>query len=240
MAVRQTMETKVANGALDGLPMLVGLAAVFFSALYFASDLIELAHGGFSTRQLVLTYVAEAAIPLFVIGLFAVQRPRIGWLGLIGAIGYAYSFIFFTGTVTFALVNHTKDWNVLVGQMSPWVNIHGAVMVLAGLSFGAATIRARVLPRWTGAVLMAGVVLVALSSGLPELVQTTSAGVRDLAFAGMGASLVFHRDGRRRGGRRTPSPKDPGSTLDVGLPSSNAGRDARSLIPGRSSERGVA
>ena len=33
--------------ASDHLPMLIGLAAVVFSALYFISDLIELAQGGF-------------------------------------------------------------------------------------------------------------------------------------------------------------------------------------------------
>jgi hypothetical protein len=37
---------------------------------------------------------------------------------------------------------------------------------------------------------MASVVPVAASSGLPDLAQTASAGVRDLAFAGMGASLL--------------------------------------------------
>jgi hypothetical protein len=54
-----------------------------FSAVYF-SDLIEDAQHGFSNSQLVLTYVAEAAIPLFVIGLYAAQRPRIERLGLVG------------------------------------------------------------------------------------------------------------------------------------------------------------
>jgi hypothetical protein len=66
----------------------VGLAAIIFSAVYFASDLIEVVQGDFSTGRLSLTYVGEAAIPLFVIGLYAVQRPRIGWLGLFGATAY--------------------------------------------------------------------------------------------------------------------------------------------------------
>jgi hypothetical protein len=169
------------------------LAAILFSALYFVSDLIELAQGGFSTGQLALTYAGEAAIPFFAIGLYAVQRPRIGRLGLVGAVSYAYSFVFFTSTVVVALVNHTRDWNALVGRMGPWVGIHGAVMVLAGLAFGLAVIRAGVLPVWTGAALMAGVVLVAVSSGLPDIVQTASAGVRDLALTGLAASLLFAR-----------------------------------------------
>jgi hypothetical protein len=189
---------RMPGGAADRLSMLVGLAAVVFSALYFVSDLVEVAHGGFSTMQLALTYVAEAAIPLFVIGLYAVQRPRIGWLGLSGAIVYAYSFIFFTSTVVVALVNHTRDWSALVDRLGPWASIHGGLMVLAGLAFGLAVIRAGVLQRWTGATLMGGVVLVALTSGLPGIAQAAAAGVRDLAFAGMGASLLLDRRARSR------------------------------------------
>ena len=70
-----------------GLLVLVGLAAVGFTAVYLISDLIEVAQGGFSTFRLWLTCAGEAAIPLFVIGLYAVQRPRIGRLGLIGGGG---------------------------------------------------------------------------------------------------------------------------------------------------------
>jgi hypothetical protein len=178
------------------MSMLIGLAAVVFSALYFISDLIELAQGGFSTAQLALTYAAESAIPLFVVGLYAMQRPWIGRLGLIGAVAYAYSFIFFTSTVVLALVDGTKDWDALNAQLGWWVTIHGLVMVIAGLAFGLAVIRAGVFPRWSGAALMAGVVLVAVSSTLPALAQVASAGVRDLAFAGMGTSLLLASRGR--------------------------------------------
>jgi hypothetical protein len=179
-----------------GLVGLIGLAAVVFSAIYFASDVIELALSGFSTPQLVLTYIGEAAIPLFVIGLYAAQRPEIGRIGLIGAVGYAYAYIFFTGTVTFALANHTPNWDALIHRMGPWVGIHGALMVLAGLAFGWAVVRARVFPRWTGVSLMAGVVLVAASSGLPDAAQTVAAGVRDAAFAAMGAKALLSRRSR--------------------------------------------
>src|SRR5687767_6769809 len=92
------------------LTQAIGVAAVVFSGLYFASDVLELVHGGFSTPQLVLTYLAEAAIPLFVLGLYAVQRPHIGRLGLLGAVGYAYAYVFFTGTVLLALVDRSADW----------------------------------------------------------------------------------------------------------------------------------
>jgi len=48
----------MADEASDGLFLIVGLAAIVFSVLYFVSDLIELAQGGFSTGQLALTYAA--------------------------------------------------------------------------------------------------------------------------------------------------------------------------------------
>jgi hypothetical protein len=172
---------------------LVGLAAVVFSCVYFASDVIEWAQGGFSNPQLVLTYAGEAAIPLFVLGLYAVQRPNMGRLGLFGAIAYAYTFVFFTGTVLVALVDHTPNWDALVQRVGPAITIHGAVMVVAGVAFGWAVVRARVLPRWSGALLMFGVGFVSLSSGLPEPVQILAAGARDAAFVAMGVAVLAKR-----------------------------------------------
>ncbi|MEY2581483.1 MAG: hypothetical protein QOE09_1332 [Ilumatobacteraceae bacterium] len=169
---------------------LVGIAAIVFSALYFISDVIELSQGGFSTLQLALTYAAEAAIPLFVLGLYAVQRPHIGRLGFVGAVTYAYTFVFFTSTVVYALVNHTSDWEILQKDLGAWMTFHSALMVAAGLMLGVAVAQAKVLPRWTGITLIAGMVLMAATSGLPDAARTLSAGVRDLAFAAMGASLL--------------------------------------------------
>jgi hypothetical protein len=161
-----------------------------FSALYLVSDVIEALQGGFSDGQLGLTLIAEAAIPLLVIGLYRVQRPQIGRLGQMGAAAYAYSYAFFTGTVVYALVDGTSTYSVLSHDLRPWMTLHGAVMVLAGLGFGVAVIRAEVLPRWTGIALMAGVVLVSLSQTLPAGPQVLAAAIRDLGFAGMGAALL--------------------------------------------------
>jgi hypothetical protein len=172
------------------LPLLVGLAAVAFTAVYLISDLIEVAQGGFSTFRLFLTYVGEAAIPLFVIGLYAVQRPRIGRLGLLGAIAYAYSYVFFTGTVVYALISGTPNYKALVKIFGPWMTVHGLILLVGGLVFGLAVIRARVLPRWTGVCLMAGVLLVVAVSGLPDIARTIAAAVPALAFIGMGIALL--------------------------------------------------
>ncbi len=183
-------------------PVLLGLTVVMFSALYLISDLMELGQGGFSTPQLLATYAAEAAIPLFILGLYAVQRPQIGRLGRAAAVVYSYTFVFFTGTVLVALIERTSDWPALEQRLGVWITIHSVLMIVAGIGFGIAVIRARVLPRWTGAMLIAGMLLMTVTVDLPAVVQTASAGVRDLAFAGMGAALLARARHRTLIGRR--------------------------------------
>ncbi len=178
------------RGAGVDLPRLVGLAAVGFTALYFISDLIEVAQGGFSALRLSLTYAGEAAIPLFVIGLYAVQRPRIGRLGFAGAVAYAYAYVFFTSTVVYALIAGTPNYQAMARVFGAWMTVHGLIMLAGGLAFGLAVVRARVLPRWTGVCLMAGVVLVVAASGLPDIARTVAAAVPDAAFIGMGLALL--------------------------------------------------
>jgi hypothetical protein len=169
---------------------LIGLIAQAFSALYFSSDVLEAMQGRFSDIQLWLTLMAEAVVPVFVVGLAVVQRPRLERFGELSALAYAYSFVFFTGTVVYALVNDTKDYRSLTRELGALMLIHGAVMVIAGTGFGLAVLRARLLPTWTAVAVIVGVVLVALAQSMPASMQLIAAGVRDLGFAGMGAALL--------------------------------------------------
>jgi hypothetical protein len=73
---------------------LLGLAALVFSVLYFVSDVWETVQGGFSAPQLWLTLVAEAAIPVVVVGLYLAQRPSIARHAAIAAGAYAYAYLF--------------------------------------------------------------------------------------------------------------------------------------------------
>ena len=186
---------------------MIGVAAVVFSALYFVSDVIELAQGGFSTLQLVLTYLAEATIPFFVLGLAAAQRPQIERFGLVAAVAYAYTFVYFTSTVVLALVERTPDWASLQDRLGTWLTVHSVLMVVAGLTFGVAVVRAKVLSRWTGIALVVGMLLMAITSTAPDAIRTLSAGIRDLAFTAMGASLL--RIAARRSPARTPVDPSP-------------------------------
>lgn len=177
----------------------LGLAAAVFSLLYWLSDLIESSQGGFSTGQLWLTLVAEVAIPPIVLGLWWVQRDRLGRLGSVSAWAYAYAYSFFTFTVVYALINGTPDYDALSDDLGLLMTVHGAVMLLAGVGFGIAVARAQVLPAWTGYTLAAGVVLVVATQGAPEGVQLVAAGVRDLGVGAMGLALFGVRKRSTRG-----------------------------------------
>jgi hypothetical protein len=184
----------------DPTVRVIALTAIVFSSVYLISDTIEAAQGGFSAGQLWLTLIAEGAIPVFVVGLALVQRPYLGRLGWAGAAAYAYSYIFFTYTVVYALVDGTRDFGALSHDLRPWMALHGAVMVVAGLCFGIGVIRAGVLPPWTAAALIAGVILVALTQNLPEGPQLVATGLRDVGFAGMGAALLRAPEDRHETG----------------------------------------
>lgn len=188
--------------------MTIGYMAVVSSALYFCSDLVEVVQGRFSTGQLWLTLIAEVTIPVFVIG-FAVTRTQrpLGWVGDLSAITYAYAFLYFTGTVVYALANGTRDYEVLTDQLGLTMTAHGVMMVVAGVGFGCSVIHARQFPTWTAIALMVGVVLVALAQGLPGGVQLVAEGTRDVGFAGMGVAQIRSatastiKPNSRRGGR---------------------------------------
>ncbi len=173
--------------------VVVGLATIAFTAVYLISDLIEVAQGNFSIFRLLLTYAGEAAIPLFVLGLYAMQRPQIGRLGLLGAAAFAYSYVLFTGTVLYALIAGTPNYHALTKVFGAWMTVHGLIMLFGGLSFGLAVVRAGVLPRWTGICLMVGVAFVVAASGLPNFARTVAETVPATAFVGMGFALLSRR-----------------------------------------------
>ncbi|RYC13385.1 hypothetical protein [Nocardioides zhouii] len=143
--------------------LILGASAIFFPLVYLVSDFVEVAQGDFSTLRHSLTYAGEAGFPLIVAGLCALLHDRLPWWGLIGGIAYAYSFVFFTSTVVWAIVAQTPNWEVLSSDFGWWMTVHGAVIVVGGVAFGLGVARldSDDLPAWTGYALALGVVLVA-------------------------------------------------------------------------------
>lgn len=100
-------------------------------------------------------------------------------------------YVFFTATVVYAIVHSTTSYAALTADLGAVMTAHGAIMVVAGLGFGVAVVRAGVLPAWAGVALMVGVVAVALTQSAPESVQLAAAGIRAAGFAGMGLALLL-------------------------------------------------
>jgi hypothetical protein len=105
----------------------------------------------------------------------------------------AYAYVFFTTTVMYALAAGTPAFRALSRVFGVWMTVHGAVMVVGGVSLGIAVIRAAVLPRWTAACLMVGVVFVAAAANSSNLVRTVAATLPAAAFTGMGVAVIRGR-----------------------------------------------
>lgn len=186
------------NGSVQGatgsaaLHKLVGSAAIIAPAVHSLTDASEWLSGGFSTPALWLNYAAFLPLPALLLGLYALQRPRISILGLAGAILYGFAFIYFAHTTLFALALRTENYQQLWEQLGGIYTVHGGVMVVGGLAFAWATARAHVFPEWTAWLFAAGILLNLLMALLPvpELLQTVGTLLRNLGLMGMGWAVL--------------------------------------------------
>lgn len=78
------------------------LTAVVF-ALYIVTDIIEIATGHLARYQVQMTNVVFMLIPFAIMGLYARDRERTGWVYLVGCFFVAMAFIYYSGTDTAAL-----------------------------------------------------------------------------------------------------------------------------------------
>lgn len=174
------------------LDRLVGSIAIAAPLLHSATDALEWRQHGFSVVQLWLNYLAFLPMPAMMLGLHAAQRPRIGGAGLAGALLYGIAFIYFAHTTLFALETATHDYGQLWHRLGPLYTAHGAMMVLGGVFYGVASLRARVFPHWTAAVFLAGIALNAVLAltDAPEVWQPVASALRNLGLMAMGACLL--------------------------------------------------
>ncbi len=193
------------------LQRLVGWGAILTPALHSLTDALEWLQGGFSPLQLWLNYAAFLPLPAVMLGLYAVQRPRIGALGLAGALGYGFAFIYFAHTTLVALASNVPDYASLWHELGPGYTAYGALMIVAGTAFGVATLRARVLPGWAGALFLVGLAI-NLAVGLlplPEILQTIGSTARNAGLVGMGAALAWRARVDRDSSRDTNGRNQP-------------------------------
>jgi hypothetical protein len=180
------------------LRLFIAVIAILAPALHLASDVMEwAAGGGFSTAMLLVNYLGFLMMPFMIIGLYAVQRPqidrRLGWVGLLGALLYGISFIYFSHTTLLSIEESVPNYEALWGKLGMVYTFHGGLMVAGGLLFGFASFKAGVL--WRSAIIafVIGILLNLLLSflPLPEILQTAGSTLRNLGLIGMGVGLVM-------------------------------------------------
>jgi hypothetical protein len=169
----------------------VAIGAVLAPALHSLTDLMEWLQGGFSPLHLWLNYLAFLPVPAIMIGLYAVQRPRVSFSGLVGAVLYGFAFVYFTFTTLFAIQSHVASYPELWSTLGRVYTAHGALMICGGLLFGHATLVARVLPRWTAVLFLAGLGLnFALTFvAVDDLYQTLGTTLRNAGLVAMGSMV---------------------------------------------------
>jgi hypothetical protein len=167
------------------------LGAILAPSLHSFTDILELANRGFSPIQLWLNYLAFLPLPAIMLGLYAAQRPRISSLGLLGALGYGFAFIYFTHTTLLALAATTHDYEHLWVELGTTYTANGLLMITAGIVFGGATLRARVFPSWTALTFLAGIGLNLIIGLLPvpEIYQILGSLLRNIGLVGMGCAI---------------------------------------------------
>jgi hypothetical protein len=169
----------------------IALGAIVLPALHSVTDAMEWIHGGFFPLQLWLNYFCFVPLPAVMLGLYAVQRPRISQLGLLGALLYGFAFVYFTHTTLLALALDTPNYAELWQHLGSIYTLHGVLMIVGGVCFGWASLRAGVLPRWTAALFLTGLLINGVLGLLPapEILQTIGTALRNAGLIGMGWSI---------------------------------------------------
>jgi hypothetical protein len=175
------------------LKTVIAIVAIVAPALHLLSDMMEW-FAGFSPAQLWINYAAFVLMPFMIVGLYAVQRPRIGWSGLAGAVLYGISFIYFTHTTLYAIEGSVADYETLWNKLGVVYTIHGGLMIAGGLLFGLSSLKAKILPRWAVILFLAGIVMNLILGllPLPDILQTIGSALRNFGLMGMGMGLLMN------------------------------------------------
>lgn len=179
---------------------ITALTAIVAPTFHLTSDVVEWINGGFSHTQLLINYAGFLPIPFMMIGLYAAQCPKIGLLGLTGAVLYGIAFIYFAHTTLLALDESLLNYETLWQKLGAVYTLHGGVMVAGGLLFGFSALKAGVLWRKGVILFIFGLLLNLLLVFLPfpDIMQTIGSAIRNLGLIGIGfgllkTSIVFDR-----------------------------------------------
>jgi hypothetical protein len=184
-------------GNSSTLRVVVGATAIVAPILHSVTDAMEWYQHGFSQAQLWLNYVAFLPMPWLLLGIYAVCEDDLGVPALVGALLYGIAFTYFAHTTLYALSSHAPTYEALWQQLGATYTVHGAFMVVGGLLFTRASLRAGGLPRpaaWLfGTGLLVNLLLALVPA--PDILQTVGTAVRNAGLVGMGYAILFGREG---------------------------------------------
>jgi hypothetical protein len=211
----QESKTRVSTAALMRL---AGLSAMLAGLCFLVIGMFHPVNviSSVTTTTWANVHIFATALGFFgllgLVGLYARQVEETGWLGLagfllfgawmtlVGGMSFVEAFILprltteFPAYVTgimgmFSSVPTPVDLGALP---TLWL-IQTPLYILGPLLFGIATFRARVLPRWAGALLVLGTVLIPVGAVIPPAMQPKIMIPAALAMAWMGYALFSER-----------------------------------------------
>ena len=171
------------------------------------------------TTQWAVVHVLALAMSLFgllgMMGLYARQVEAVGWLGLAGflllslwlvlILPFTFFEVFFlpllaTEAPTFGegflgiFTGAASEINF--GVLAAVYKLTGVLLILGGLVFGIATLRAGILSRWAAGLLAVAAALTPLAALLPHAIQRLAGMPVGLALAWLGYALWSERRGQ--------------------------------------------
>jgi hypothetical protein len=177
------------------LHVVVGLTALVAPALHTVTDVMEWNSLGFTDVQLWLNLLAFLPMPFLLFGLYAVQEPKPGAAGLIGALLYGTAFAYFAHTTIYALTERVPTYEQLWARLGATYTVFGGLMVLGGLLFAWSAIRVGWLPRTSVFIFLSGIAVNLMLAALPapDILQTIGSAIRNLGLMAMGYAILFNR-----------------------------------------------
>ncbi|NOT49228.1 MAG: hypothetical protein HOP17_15975 [Acidobacteria bacterium] len=175
---------------------LIAFAAIFGPLLHVASDILEWRAGGFSSLQLYINLLGFLLMPFMILGLYWLDRRRLGLTGATGALLYAIAFVYFTYSTIYSIRYQVPTYEDLWHRLGWVYTLHGAFMVVGGLVFVVAALRGRAYGKVPVGFFGVGL-LINLVVGLlpvPEMIQIAGSMFRNVGLVGMGIEILFYRD----------------------------------------------
>jgi hypothetical protein len=195
-----------------------GLSALLAGLCYLLVGIFHPANvpASVTTSRWEIVHIVACAMSFFgllgLAGLYARQATRAGWLGLAGYVllslwfvvvmGFSFVEAFILPHVATASPGLVQAWMGMfngpagtfnLGALPTIWTLSAPVYILGGVLFGIATFRARVLPRWAGALLAASTLLAPAAAALPNASQPKIAIPAGLALAWLGYALWSER-----------------------------------------------